>query len=326
MIAGRPVGAAAVILSAGLAGMPPLAAPAWAHGATSRPASRAVLCGPEGGAAAGSAACKAARRIDGATATAAFDDIRVANVNGRDRQRIPDGRLCSGGLARFRGLDLARADWPATKLTAGARFTFSYRVTIPHRGSFRLYATRAGHVPSRPLTWGGLQERPFLTVTNPPRKGEAYVFSGRLPTGLTGRHVIFMVWQTSDTPDTYYSCSDVDFGTRRAAAAGTRPSSSPSRPASSAAGRATPARTGDPDGEGGADGQDGRQSAAAGAAQTARPGTGLRARPASAGSGSLPPLPVIAGAAGLAAVMLGGGLAGTRLRRVRRAGAGDRFR
>ena len=30
-----------------------------------------------------------------------------------------------------------------------------------------------------------------------------------MPSGRTGRHVMYVVWQTSSTPDTYYSCSDL---------------------------------------------------------------------------------------------------------------------
>ncbi len=209
------------------------AAPAQAHGAMASPMSRAVECGPEGGKAAMSAACKAAAAASngGAMAFAAWDNLRVPNVNGRDRQRIPDGQLCSGGLSQFKGLDLARADWPTTTLSAGARFTFRYRVTIPHKGSFRLYVTRDGYSPTRPLRWADLEAKPFLTVADPPVQGGAYVLKGRLPAGKTGRHLIYTIWQTTSTPDTYYSCSDVVFrggGTSAApATATTEPSDSP---------------------------------------------------------------------------------------------------
>ncbi|GAA2432182.1 hypothetical protein GCM10010191_52690 [Actinomadura vinacea] len=173
--------------------------------------SRASACG---GPYARSDACQAAEARSGA-ALARWDDVRVPDVRGRDRQMIPDGRLCSGGIARFAGLDLPRADWPATTLTGAARQSFRYRVSIPHRGGFRLYVTRDGYRPGRTLTWDDLEPEPFLAVTDPPRRNGVYEFSGRLPEGKTGRHVIYTVWQTSDTPDTYYSCSDVNFGASR---------------------------------------------------------------------------------------------------------------
>jgi predicted carbohydrate-binding protein with CBM5 and CBM33 domain len=230
---GARVPATATVLGIVL-GMVVPAAPARAHGAMENPASRATGCEPGRGAARASAACRAAAKVSGA-ALAQWDELRVPDVNGRDRQMIPDGRLCSAGLQRFGGLDLPRADWPATRLTPAARHTFRYRVSIPHRGSLRLYVTRDGYRPTRRLTWAALEAKPFLEVKDPPRRNGAYTFAGRLPRGKTGRHVIYTVWQTSDTPDTYYSCSDVTFTAPRK-----RPASHSPTPARTEAGAATP--------------------------------------------------------------------------------------
>lgn len=93
--------------------------------------SRAAACGPEGGRA-DTPACRAA--IAAGAAVREWDNIRVARIDGRDRERIPDRELCSGGLSAYRGLDLPRTDWPATTLTAGARHTFRYRTTIHAQG------------------------------------------------------------------------------------------------------------------------------------------------------------------------------------------------
>lgn len=193
-----------------------LATPVSAHGALQSPPSRAVNCDPRGGPAARSGACRAAAAVAGGASLAEWDEIRVADVRGRDKDVIPDGKLCSAGIGRFRGLDLARPDWPAARLSGGASFTFRYRVSIPHRGSFKLYVTRDGFTPTKALTWSALEPAPFLKVTDPPRRNGSYVFSGRLPKGRTGRHMIYTIWQTSDTPDTYYSCSDVVFTGARA--------------------------------------------------------------------------------------------------------------
>ncbi|MFG1655304.1 lytic polysaccharide monooxygenase [Micromonospora chersina] len=201
--------------------------PASAHGAPTSPLSRAAACGPEGGRA-DTPACRAA--IAAGAAVREWDNIRVAQIDGRDRERIPDGELCSGGLSAYRGLDLPRADWPATTLTAGARHTFRYRTTIPHKGTFRFYATTASYAPTRRLTWADLEEKPFLTVTDPPIRDGAYEMPGRLPTGRTGRHIIYTIWQNSNTQDTYYSCSDVVFRSPSGAAASTprtRPAAAP---------------------------------------------------------------------------------------------------
>lgn len=197
----------APLLLVGLATMP-----AQAHGALDNPVSRVVACGPDGRQNAQSAACKAAVAVSGALPFANWDNLRVANVGGRDREVIPDGKLCSGGLPAYQGLDLPRADWPATRLAAGAGFTFTYRETIPHKGTFRLYVTRDGYDPTKPLRWSDLESKPFLTVTDPALTNGAYVMRGALPAAKTGHHLIYTIWQNSSTPDTYYSCSDVSFG------------------------------------------------------------------------------------------------------------------
>lgn len=200
--------------AAALVGLVPLvltavaAGPAQAHGAPTDPVSRVAACGPEGTQRA-TAACQAAVAANGGSAFDAWDNLRLADVRGRDRAFVPDGRLCSGGLDAYRGLDLARADWPATSLKAGARFTLTYRSTIPHRGTFSLYLTKQGYDPAARLRWSDLAAEPFASAADPDLVGGAYRISGRLPAGLTGRHVLYTVWRNSDTPDTYYSCSDV---------------------------------------------------------------------------------------------------------------------
>jgi predicted carbohydrate-binding protein with CBM5 and CBM33 domain len=219
------IGVAPVLLTA-LA-----AAPAAAHGGMVNPVSRAAACGTEGGQDARSNACTAALAAGGPQMHADWDNLRVAGVRGQDRQLIPDGKLCSGGLERFQGLDLPRADWPATTLTAGTAYRFTYRGTIPHKGTFRLYVTTDGYEPSQLLRWSDLEQEPFLTVTDPPLKNGSYRINGRLPEAKTGRHLIYTVWQNSDTPDTYYSCSDVVFaGTPARGSASAVPEAPASQP------------------------------------------------------------------------------------------------
>ncbi|MFF9804767.1 lytic polysaccharide monooxygenase [Streptomyces coeruleorubidus] len=186
------------------------AGPARAHGAPTDPVSRVVACSPEGGGRAGSAACRAAVAANGAPFTA-WDNLRVANVDGRDRQVVPDGKLCSGGLPGYKGLDLARADWPATRMTPGETLTMRYVSTIPHTGTFRMYLTKPGYDPAGPLSWSDLPDKPFAEVTDPALTDGAYRVEATLPSDRTGRHVLYTVWQNSSTPDTYYSCSDVVF-------------------------------------------------------------------------------------------------------------------
>lgn len=185
------------------------AVPAQAHGAPTDPVSRVFACSPDGGSS-GTAACRAAVAANGSSFTA-WDNLRVANVNGRDRQTIPDGKLCSGGLPAYRGLDLARSDWPSTRLSPGATLTMKYASTIPHTGTFRMYLTEPGYDPSKPLKWSDLPEQPFAEVKDPALTDGAYRIRMTLPKDRTGRQVLYTIWQNSSTADTYYSCSDVVF-------------------------------------------------------------------------------------------------------------------
>jgi predicted carbohydrate-binding protein with CBM5 and CBM33 domain len=186
------------------------AVPAHAHGAPTDPASRAFLCSP-GQTTASSSPCRGA--VQAGLPSTEWDNIRLANVAGRDQARVPDGKLCSAGIPKYAGLDLPSAEWPATRLKSTA---FTYRATIPHQGSFRFYVTRDGYSPARPLRWADLEQ--FLTVPTPPLVNGSYEFKVQLPK-RTGRHLIYTVWQNTDTPDTYYSCTDVEIAAPAAAPA-----------------------------------------------------------------------------------------------------------
>ncbi|MER5791562.1 lytic polysaccharide monooxygenase [Streptomyces sp. NPDC001980] len=288
---------------------------ARAHGAPTYPVSRAYACSPSGGSAT-TAACKAAITASGQNFVA-WDDVRVAGVGGRDRQVIPDGRLCSGNLPAYKGLDLARADWPATELTPGARMTMTYAATIAHSGTFKLYLTKPGYDPAKPLTWSDLPAQPFAEFKDPPLTNGAYHFGATLPADRTGRQVLYTIWQTSSTPDTYYSCSDVVFTVKKAskketskdaakggqkdggATAGTKPSTTPA-PAASKSVAARAQRTA--------------------AATPVSPTTGTTAADSTpvasdTDPGSGPSAPLVAGGAAAVLVLTGGAALALRLRR-----------
>ncbi|MFG2719251.1 lytic polysaccharide monooxygenase [Streptomyces sp. NPDC048416] len=186
------------------------AGPAAAHGSMTDPVSRVSACYAEGPESPKSAACKAAVAASGAQAFYDWNAVNMANAAGRSKEIIPDGKLCSAGNDKYRGLDLPRADWPATQLTSGSH-TFHYKGTAPHKGSFALYITKDGYDPSKPLRWSDLEATPFAQVTDPPMRGGDYVFEGKIP-ARSGRHLIYSIWQRSDSPEAFYTCSDVVFG------------------------------------------------------------------------------------------------------------------
>ncbi|MDX2563626.1 lytic polysaccharide monooxygenase [Streptomyces sp. TX20-6-3] len=215
------VTATAVLALSGLA-----SAPAFAHGSMTDPVSRVSACYAEGPESPKSAACKAAVAASGTQAFYDWNAVNIANAAGKHRELIPDGKLCSAGNDKYRGLDLARADWPASPMASGAR-TFRYKGTAPHRGSFALYVTKDGYDPSKPLKWSDLEDKPFATVTDPRMESGDYVFQGTVP-NKSGRHLIYSVWQRSDSPEAFYTCSDVVFG--KDSGGGTAPAPTASAP------------------------------------------------------------------------------------------------
>ncbi|MFC7915034.1 lytic polysaccharide monooxygenase, partial [Streptomyces sp. NPDC057386] len=206
--------AVAVLAAAGLAplALTALAAsPAAAHGSMGNPVSRVAQCYAEGPENPKSDACKAAVAAGGTQALYDWNGIRIGDAAGRHQELIPDGKLCSANNDEFKGLDLARADWPATSVSSGS-FTFKYRVTAPHKGTFTVYITKPGYDPAQPLGWDDLDlAHPVATATDPVAEGGFYTFSGTLPE-RSGRQLLYAVWQRSDSPEAFYSCSDVTYG------------------------------------------------------------------------------------------------------------------
>jgi chitin-binding protein len=216
-------------------GIPPLAltalagAPASAHGSMGDPVSRVAQCYAEGPESPKSAACKAAVAAGGTQALYDWNGIRIGDAGGRHQELIPDGRLCSADNEQFKGLDLPRADWPATSVRSGS-YTFKYRVTAPHKGTFTVYLTKPGYDPAKPLAWGDLDlERPVATATDPVASDGFYTFSGTLPE-RSGKQLLYAVWQRSDSPEAFYSCSDVTFGGASGGSGGSAPTPAASAP------------------------------------------------------------------------------------------------
>ncbi|MET8282353.1 lytic polysaccharide monooxygenase [Micromonospora sp. NPDC005174] len=195
--------------------------PAAAHGAAMTPGSRTYLCWQDGMSQTGeirpnNPACAAAVAQSGTNSLYNWFSVLRSDAGGRTTGFIPDGQLCSGGNTGYRGYDLARTDWPLTHLTSGARLDFKYSNWAHHPGTFYFYVTKDSWSPTRALAWSDLEE-PFLTVTNPPQRGAVgtndghYYFSGNLPSGKSGRHIIYSRWVRSDSQENFFGCSDVTF-------------------------------------------------------------------------------------------------------------------
>ncbi|MER5825504.1 lytic polysaccharide monooxygenase [Streptomyces mirabilis] len=313
MTAHRTATAAAVAVAAPLLLLTWAAGPAQAHGAPTDPVSRVVACSPEGGSNTGTAACRAAIAANGAPFTA-WDNLRVAGVSGRDRQVIPDGQLCSGGLPAYKGLNLARADWPSTRMTPGATFTLSYSSTIPHTGTFKLYLSKPGYDPTKPLKWSDLPTKPFATATDPALVNGAYRIKATLPSDRTGRQMLYTIWQNTSTSDTYYSCSDVVFPAASGGGAAAPTTSSPARTTPTA--NRTAQRSQEPTATTATPGDRSPSPAPETTAATTEVTAPDHLAPAAdSSSGGSNTLPLVAGAGGAVAFLLTAGVAITLRRR-----------
>lgn len=193
----RSLLAAAALLTIG-------AAEAQAHGTTLTPASRNYVC----------------RYLDRASAPCAFAwetspqalydwmGVLISKADGRHQQLIPDGQLCSAGDRKFGALDRPTPAWLATELKPG-RQTFSWVLNAPHATKYyRFYLTKPGFDVSRPLRWSDLE---LIHDSGPRPAAKLERFSVDVP-ARTGRHVLYAIWQRSDSPEAFYACSDVVFG------------------------------------------------------------------------------------------------------------------
>lgn len=184
---------------------------ASAHGTMFNPVSRVAACYAEGPEGPKTQVCKDLVATSGTQPLYDWNEVNIANANGQHQKLIPDGKLCSANREKYKALDWARTDWPATQVSSGA-FNFRYRVTAAHPGTMTVYITKQGYDPTKPLKWSDLETAPVAKV-NVARTAPSgyYEFSGNLP-NRTGRHLLYKVWQRNDSPEAFYSCSDVVFG------------------------------------------------------------------------------------------------------------------
>ena len=190
---------------------------AQAHGSPTSPGSRTYLCYQDGLLAGGDLAPKnpeCAKAVATGGTQPLYDWFAVLRSDGAGRTEgfIPNGQLCGAGLDKYAAYNVPGTDWPATSLTSGAPWVFHYNAWAAHPGTFRLYITKDTYDPTKTLSWSDLESTPFSTWTEtvPNGNGE-YYWDVTLPANKTGRHMIYSVWQRSDSQETFYGCSDVDF-------------------------------------------------------------------------------------------------------------------
>ncbi|GAB3452784.1 hypothetical protein GCM10027570_31330 [Streptomonospora sediminis] len=208
----------AAVLAAGFAVALP-AEPAAAHGGFTFPGTRTYSCyrdgldnGNGGSLEPQNPMCQQALAENSYGFWNWFGNL-ISDADGRHREIIPDGKLC-GPTENFDAFN-APGDWPATEVRSGATVTFEHNAWAAHPGTFTQYITKDGWNPDQPLGWDDLEPAPFDEVTNPPKRsggveGAEYYWDAQLP-DKSGRHVIYSIWQRSDSPEAFYNCSDVVF-------------------------------------------------------------------------------------------------------------------
>lgn len=203
----RSLALAGATIAAGLTGITAAAvtAPAaLAHGTMSDPGSRIWECfyGDRT-----SPMCENAWETN-AQALYDWNEINQGAVAGAHRSLIPDGQLCSAGRSKYAAFDIPSLDWKATNLTpdADGLYTLTWTSSAPHATEyFRVYLTDENFDATQPLAWDDLD----LVFDSGPKGREATTTMRMALPERDGRHILYTVWQRSDSPEAFYACSDV---------------------------------------------------------------------------------------------------------------------
>lgn len=182
--------------------------PVSPHGTVTSPPSRIWNCYQENPESPDSPACIAAVASHGTQPLYDWNEINQANADSDHMQFVMDGNLPSGGRPdKYGGMDQVRSDWVATPVVPGP-FTVTWTNTAPHATAYyEVYITKDGWDPDQPLTWSDLE---LLVRTAPSGAADSVDIPVTLPV-RTGKHVIYSIWQRSDSPEAFYATSDIDF-------------------------------------------------------------------------------------------------------------------
>ncbi|SBT36889.1 lytic polysaccharide monooxygenase auxiliary activity family 9 protein [Micromonospora auratinigra] len=201
-----------------------LAGPASAHGSVVDPASRNYGCWQRWGSdfqnpamATQDPMCWQAWQAD-PNAMWNWNGLFREGVAGNHQAAIPDGQLCSAGhtsSGRYNALDAVGA-WKTAPVTGN--FKIKLYDQASHGADYiRVYVTKQGFdALTTPLRWSDLELAGQIGNTpasqwTPESTGVSIQVPASAP-GRTGRHIVYTIWQASHLDQSYYLCSDVDFG------------------------------------------------------------------------------------------------------------------
>lgn len=184
-----------------------LATPASAHGSTQEPPSRVHACRF------GHTSNPMCADAWAANSQALYDwmEVNIGDANGRHRELIPDGELCSAGRSKYGAFDEPGA-WPLTNLhpNSAGQVELVYENTAPHSTLYyRVYITKEGFdARTHRLAWSDLELAHDTGRLNrsPSTRIQATLPARDIPA------ILYIVWQRSDSPEAFYACSDVTVG------------------------------------------------------------------------------------------------------------------
>lgn len=170
----------------------------WAHGYTDWPPSRAYKC---------------KMGINKRCGAIQYEPQSVEQHSGfpENKDFPKDGKLASGGIARFGELDEAGKDrWHKTEIPVGEN-VFSWHLTARHSTkNWRYYITNNDWDPNVALTRAAFEPKPFCSRYDYGAIPKADVTTTcNVPEDHIGYHVLYSVWEIGDTPNSFYQVADV---------------------------------------------------------------------------------------------------------------------
>lgn len=131
----------------------------------------------------------------------------------KPKDLVPDGKLCSAGIADFDSINIISDAWHTTDLEVKeGRIKLSYIASQMHSPStFRVFLTDQNN-----LKWDSLKESPEVKVEEVPDKNKLdpghYNLDVKLPDDYSSdaKSILYIMWKRDERPhETFFSCSDV---------------------------------------------------------------------------------------------------------------------
>jgi N-acetylglucosamine-binding protein A len=178
----------------------------WAHGYTTQPASRSILC-------------KQGANIN--CGSVQYEPQSLEQKSGFPNGGPIDGRIASADLVQFGNLDeQSSSRWTKRNISAGAQ-NFTWTLTAAHRTrGYRYYMTKQDWNPNAPLTRASFDLQPFCNVDAGNLQPPFVVTHSCNVPARSGYQIILSVWEIGDTINSFYNVADVMFS-------GTNPNPNP---------------------------------------------------------------------------------------------------